>query len=388
MTDFTLIPLKTHSILLLPFTTSILSDPSEIISTILNTLPKSSKESFTIILTTPPQITNKNDQEQLYTKLLLSPKAHFETFQTFLGRIYSALATAQSNAGKILMDVEVHFDGEKGSWENKIFRNGIRSNIDNGSDSESEGEYQILTPDGVFIPPQLNEYIPSIPQISLPPIPDALDQDGHILEISSPSFPSKPEPGPRVVALGGTFDHLHAAHKLLLHLSHFLVSERLIVGLMSDTLLNSKKHFELVENLDRRINGVESFLNRLGGSVYDDKNENSAKIITQEKGKRIKLDVKEITDAYGPTAYENDIDALIVSKETLSGGLAVNNKRKENNLTELEIFVIDVIGDQKDSQSTLTGQGLDESILKELKMGSTGIRNWIYQQNQNQSQKE
>jgi FAD synthase len=45
---------------------------------------------------------------------------------------------------------------------------------------------------------------------------------GLTAQESDPSFP--------VVAIGGTFDHLHAGHKILLSMSAWLATEKIIVG--------------------------------------------------------------------------------------------------------------------------------------------------------------
>lgn len=37
-----------------------------------------------------------------------------------------------------------------------------------------------------------------------------------------------------VVALGGTFDHLHAGHKILLSMGAWIASEKLIVGVTGE----------------------------------------------------------------------------------------------------------------------------------------------------------
>lgn len=122
---------------------------------------------------------------------------------------------------------------------------------------------------------------------------------------------------------------------------------------MSDKLLSSKSNAQLVQPLDVRIACVEAFLARSGGGEI--------------------MDVVEIHDALGPTGYESDIQALVVSKETHSGGAMVNNVRAEKGLNSLEMFIIDVIAAAK---KDLQGEE-DEKRLKELKMGSTGIRQWI-----------
>lgn len=176
-----------------------------------------------------------------------------------------------------------------------------------------------------------------------------------------------------VVALGGTFDHLHAAHKLLLHLALFLTSRKLIVGVMSDSLLSSKSNAQLLQPLSERISAVNGFLHRCHG--------------TGSHG-GIEFEVVEIRDPFGPTAWDPDIQCLVVSKETMSGGKAVNTKRHGQGLGELEVYVIDVIAStlhEEEMMSSAEGgviakdlsEEVDEGRLKELKMGSTAIRQWI-----------
>jgi len=171
-------------------------------------------------------------------------------------------------------------------------------------------------------------------------------------------------------ALGGTFDHLHAAHKLLLHLSLFLTTNKLIVGVMTQSLLKSKSNAQLLQPLDERIRITKDFLSRQGTGV--------------------ELDVVEIHDPFGPTAWDGDIQALVVSKETVSGGESVNKKREEKGLGKLDVWVIDVIAAEPSIAPSEKDQGDlrgiktrdlshvdDEGELKELKMGSTAIRQWI-----------
>jgi len=61
-----------------------------------------------------------------------------------------------------------------------------------------------------------------------------------------------------------------------------------------------------------------------------------------------------------------------VSKETASGGKAVNKFREEEGLPLLKTFVIDVI-----SHSSSRVEVEDAEALKQAKMSSTYIRQWI-----------
>ena len=190
-----------------------------------------------------------------------------------------------------------------------------------------------------------------------------------------------------MVALGGTFDHLHAAHKLLLQLALFLSTRKVIVGITAPSLLVGKSNADLVEPLEVRTKGVQDFLERCDGGV--------------------ELFLREIHDPLGPTAWDPDIQTLVVSRETVSGGEAVNRARKDKGLGELELWVVDVIAStlQQEPRGAADpeqeGEGdhvaetlikttdlrdeMDEKKLKELKMGSTGIREWIAEQRRAQS---
>ena len=170
------------------------------------------------------------------------------------------------------------------------------------------------------------------------------------IEATPSNFSITPRSKPRVVALGGTFDHLHAAHKLLLHLALFLTGSKLIVGVVSDSLLTSKSNASLVQPLHERIRAIEQFLILRGASppfqTHDDGREDEG-----NEGK-VRMQVEEIHDAFGPTAYDEDIHALVISQETWSGGQAVNTLRREKGLPELELFVIDVIASSLESFDT------------------------------------
>ena len=56
------------------------------------------------------------------------------------------------------------------------------------------------------------------------------------------------------------------------------------------------------------------------------------------------FEIYEINDVCGPTGYINDIDNLIISQETKSGGEFVNKFRKDHGFKLLDITIIKVIG--------------------------------------------
>ena len=104
------LPQAKHTLLSLPFTPATYIDPSLLLPIISHAVRASSLSCF-VLFSTP-------HGEQLYTDLRRNPRASFEGLQRFLGRVYSVMAEAQWEAAKVLMDVEVRFEGEHegGVW--------------------------------------------------------------------------------------------------------------------------------------------------------------------------------------------------------------------------------------------------------------------------------
>ncbi|KAM0790899.1 hypothetical protein ACM66B_004737 [Microbotryomycetes sp. NB124-2] len=159
-----------------------------------------------------------------------------------------------------------------------------------------------------------------------------------------------------VTALGGTFDHLHAGHKILLTMAASVTTRKLICGVTDEALLVKKEHREYLETLSERINKARAFLELVRPTCQ--------------------FEVVAIQDPYGPTAYEPDIQALVVSEETRAGGEAVNKKRREQSLNELETLVIELVADDAST---------DGGVSAASKLGSTGIRRWLHEQAQSRS---
>lgn len=125
------------------------------------------------------------------------------------------------------------------------------------------------------------------------------------------------------VAVGGTFDHLHWGHKLLLSMTAYTASERVVVGVTGSELLVNKKYAEALDTYDMRVENVRKFIDYLRPGIP--------------------VDIYELRDMYGPTATVRELDALVVSEETKDGGGKVNQKRAELGFPALDIVQVGLI---------------------------------------------
>lgn len=132
--------------------------------------------------------------------------------------------------------------------------------------------------------------------------------------------------GTATVALGGTFDHLHIGHKLLLSIASLCAHERLIVGVTSSELLTKKKHRALVETNAVRLQAVRRFL-RMFRAAWGP----------------LALDIVPIHDVCGPAGTDPDLGLLVVTTETAQGADIIAEKRKENGVAATDVYIVALV---------------------------------------------
>ncbi|TQS34217.1 hypothetical protein Golomagni_05408 [Golovinomyces magnicellulatus] len=142
-----------------------------------------------------------------------------------------------------------------------------------------------------------------------------------------------------VVAVGGTFDHLHAGHKLLLTATSLLLQSstwaptnlRLIVGITGDELLKNKSYAEYIKSWKQRQTDVVDFLlsillftsktqkDELSISSLKDSDSGSCTVHVKVQTHSITIECVELKDPFGPAVTDESITALVVSHETSLG---------------------------------------------------------------------
>ncbi|KAH0553459.1 hypothetical protein GP486_006472 [Trichoglossum hirsutum] len=163
------------------------------------------------------------------------------------------------------------------------------------------------------------------------------------------------------VVVGGTFDHLHAGHKLLLTMTALLLEpsgppgqqRRITVGIARDELLKNKKFAEFLESWEDRQKSVSDFLLALldfsppetaPPAIYQaTRPELNERVVYAKLDPTLEIKSVAFSDLFGPTITDESLSALVVSGESRGGGQAVNVRRGELGWSALEVFEVDVL---------------------------------------------
>lgn len=169
----------------------------------------------------------------------------------------------------------------------------------------------------------------------------------------------------RLVAIGGTFDHLHAGHEAFLRAA-FQYGRKVLIGLTSDRMAEEKirNPKSVASNATGTFDGAE-IRNKPQIQNFQTRKHMLLDLLTKKKWTD-RVEIMEIDDLYGPTLEQTDIDALVVTTETEGGARMINAARKKKKLSAIPVIVAKLVlaQDRRRIASTRIREGnIDRSGL-------------------------
>lgn len=135
-----------------------------------------------------------------------------------------------------------------------------------------------------------------------------------------------------LVAVAGTFDHLHLGHQKLLQTAK-ACGQKVVIGLCQKSMLTNKAFAQSIESYSLRRQAVARF-----------------------KPDRI----IPLSDIYGPAVTNPNFEAIACSPLTRPNVLKINRLRRQNNLKTLKVIEIKIVNssDNQTLSSSRIRQGL------------------------------
>ncbi|VUC28038.1 unnamed protein product [Clonostachys rosea] len=240
----------------------------------------------------------------------------------------------------------------------------------------TEGSYELLA---TYL--RVAERYETVLQKQIIPLPGGLSLSTESLLDTAPAT----DVGERYrgVILGGTFDHLHPGHRLLLHASTLLLKlprndeppATLIIGISGDALLKNKKFASELETWPYRANSVFSFLSTILSSptpeIEDREYGANEEVHAEYCDKRLDVCFANLVDVFGPTITVEDVQALPLTGETRGSGPIINARRVGKGWNPLVVFEIDVLDASSDDGDAKEARKPDDFSAK---ISSTEIR--------------
>lgn len=160
----------------------------------------------------------------------------------------------------------------------------------------------------------------------------------------------------RHVAVGGTFDRLHAGHRILLAATAITATEAAYIGITGPALLQNKNHHELLQSFEARESAAKEYLQlvRPGLAVH----------------------TAELHNPKGLASEIGGIEALVVSTETAQGAPPINEDRLKRGFAPLQVVTVALVGATGGTAAKLSSTTLraDEAKLQSSRKDVTAKR--------------
>ncbi len=124
------------------------------------------------------------------------------------------------------------------------------------------------------------------------------------------------------VAIGGTFDRLHRGHKVLLRKA-FELGYNVLIGLTTQSMITHKPDWKLITPYEERAAKLKQWM--------------------ESENFKGRFTIEPLCDPYGPAITEEKLQLIVVSEETYSRAIEINEIRQQRGLPILDIAVLTMV---------------------------------------------
>jgi pantetheine-phosphate adenylyltransferase len=125
----------------------------------------------------------------------------------------------------------------------------------------------------------------------------------------------------RTIAIGGTFDYIHKGHHMLFSKA-FESAENVLIGITTDEFVEELGK-EVYNKYQTRVENLRDYLDE----TFDEKD----------------FQIVPLKEYFGIQIFANDVEAIVISPETLDKVIEFNKKRERLGFKALQPIVVDFI---------------------------------------------
>lgn len=148
----------------------------------------------------------------------------------------------------------------------------------------------------------------------------------------------------KLACFGGTFDRLHAGHKLMIAAAVF-TSTAVVAGVTDDSMLTKKGNREMIQSYEQRSANLSAYFHAMNPEM--------------------KFSSERLMDPLGPAVTIKEVDSIVVSQETLPGAKKINDVRAEKGFDPLAVHLIMYVPSPKSLSALKKDVKLSSSTLRE-----------------------
>ena len=149
------------------------------------------------------------------------------------------------------------------------------------------------------------------------------------------------------ICFAGSFDHFHIGHNILLQMSLLLSKDTINIGVTSDKMISHKGDPSILQYSKYRMDYIRRILDINGYQAET-------------------INIAQIYDPIDFAGISKTLQCLVLTSETIKGGVLVNQTRENNHLNKVELVALNVIDCGESNTMKISSSIIRKDILSRI----------------------